>query len=290
MRVCALLALAWLAACSRAEAGPARFAVRGRWPGEPRLVYRLEPENGALAPEVFARSVRAALATWSATGIVHSAEAEDTDETALVFAWKRGAHADCTPFGTDPSVAHAGPVGPGSFVHFDAERTWSAATLEQAALHEIGHVLGLDHSCDEGAVMHAQPGPERARLARADLAGIHSLYGGGVGAPGDLVIRSEGDDSELVLRAVAPSGTVAWAALDTDGDGDAEIVTWRTDAGGHGATWRYHFERGPHGSGRVLERVVGPLYGVVPQGGGLGAEGSADLDGDGSPERIWRRD
>src|SRR5262249_46545974 len=156
-----------------------RFAVRGRWPGERALAYRIEPAGGPLAPDAFRAAIEGALAKWSATGFVsfHGARADETPDVTL--AWRRGAHDSCPAFGVDPSVAHSGPVAPGTFVHFDAERDWSASglSLEQAALHELGHVLGLDHSPDETAVMYPEPSRERDQLGRSDLAGLRALYG-----------------------------------------------------------------------------------------------------------------
>jgi hypothetical protein len=144
-------------------------------------------------------------------------------------------------------------------------------------------VLGLDHGPDEGAVMYPEPSPLRAQLAPSDLAGIHSLYGGGASASGDLVIR--GGEAESVLRAVAPPELTEWTLVDTDSDGDAEIVVWRTDDAGCGALWSHHFSPGPR-----LERSVGPIYGAMAAPGRTGPHSSADLDGDGRAEAVTRRD
>ena len=259
LRTSNLLALSVLLASCHGSPFQARFAVRGRWPGERVIAYRIDAEHGALAPATFARSIRSALDEWAATGCATFRAARPDERPALSFAWERGAHGECIPFGTDPSVAHAGPVGPGTFVHFDGDRTWDAAALRQAALHEVGHVLGLDHSPDEASVMYPEPSPSRAHLAPSDLAGIHSLHGGGERAHGDIVVTGGG--TELVLHSVAPPELSDWALFDTDGDGDDELVIWRTDAAGLGAAWTYHFARGP-----VLERTFGPLYGVTAPG------------------------
>jgi len=254
---CLLLALV---ACAREEPFQARFAVRGRWPGERVIAYRIEAAGGTLAAPEFERALEAALAQWQATGCAAFHAARAGEEPALVFSWQRGAHGACLPFGADPGVAHAGPVGPGTFVHFDAGRAWGPGlSLQQAALHEIGHVLGLDHSPDEADVMYPEPSPDRAELARGDMAGIHSLYGGGLRARGDVVVTSGG--TELVLHSVAPPELTDWTLFDTDGDGDEELVTWRTDAAGQGAMWCYHFAHV-----LALERTLGPLYGVTAPG------------------------
>lgn len=245
-----------VAACAEPAPGPARFAVRGRWPGKRQLGYRIEVAHGPLDARAFERALGSALDAWQATGCARFRPAPAGTTPDVVFAWGREPHDGCVSFGADPGVAHAGPVAPGTFVHFDAGRPWDAARLRQAALHELGHVLGLDHSADEAAVMFPQPGPGRTRLAASDLAAIHSLYGGGARGRGDLEV-----DGALTLHGVAPPELTGWTLFDLDGDGDDEVLVWRTDAAGHGELTSYHFERGP-----VLARTLGPLYGVVMPG------------------------
>ncbi|KAJ6877764.1 metalloendoproteinase 1-like [Populus alba x Populus x berolinensis] len=70
-------------------------------------------------------------------------------------------------------------------LHFDAEEKWSANPamdqfdLESVAVHEIGHLLGLDHSSDSNAVMYSgiPSGTKKRDLAQDDIDGIHALYG-----------------------------------------------------------------------------------------------------------------
>jgi len=242
-----------LTACDEPAPFAARFAVRGRWPDASTLTYRIDAAHGPLDARVFAEAIEAALGEWQATGCARFTATAADALPDVVFSWHGAAHDACVGFGADPGVAHAGPVAAGTFVHFDAGRAWEEAALRQAALHEIGHVLGLDHAADEAAVMFPEPSPARARLAGSDLAGIHSLYGGGAGARGDLVV--EGGPT---LHGVAPPELTGWTLFDVDGDGDDEVLVWRTDAAGHGALTSFHFDRGP-----VLARTVGPLHGVV---------------------------
>jgi hypothetical protein len=159
-------------------------------------------------------------------------------------------------FGHDTSVARTTPVGPGCTVLVDAGREWTEASLFQAAVHELGHALGLGHTEDTAAVMHAQRETGRTQLGAADLAGLCSLYGGGSDGPGDLTV-----EGGPVLRRVAPPGRSDWTLFDTDGDGDDELLVWDLSSTGAGALTAYHFASGPR-----LERTVGPVLGVAGHG------------------------
>lgn len=219
-----------------------------------------------------AEAVEAALAAWESTGCVAflraapRALAQDVD---ISVGWRRGHHDRCEPFGIGPARAHAGGVGEAGFVHFDADRDWDAATLERIALHEFGHALGLGHGDGPGSLLVADPGEEARALSPWELHGLHSLYGGGVDRPGDLVVSGG-----TRLRQVAPVGASDFAVFDTDLDGDDEVVVWRTDRGGHGTVIAYHFAPSPGGGqpgGDAAPRLVattGPRIGMT----GVGAE------------------
>lgn len=97
----------------------------------------------------------------------------------------RGAHGDRSPFdGPGGSVAHASS-GSGSILHFDLDDNWrvgsvpNAIDVGTAARHEIGHLLGLDHSQVKSALMYAYIGPQMVKqIGDDDIAGINQLYFG----------------------------------------------------------------------------------------------------------------
>ena len=82
-----------------------------------------------------------------------------------------------------------------SDVHFNSNENWStysgprrfgAIDFHRVAIHEFGHVLGLDHPDDHGqfvnAIMNSKAG-DTDRLQVDDIAGIRAIYGGGGGQP-----------------------------------------------------------------------------------------------------------
>ncbi|XVE75499.1 hypothetical protein DITRI_Ditri12bG0098300 [Diplodiscus trichospermus] len=85
------------------------------------------------------------------------------------------------PFGT---LAHA-TSPPGGRFHYDVAENWSSnpgpseVDLESVAVHEIGHLLGLDHSDVREAIMFDtfEYGTRKRDLHADDIQGIRALYG-----------------------------------------------------------------------------------------------------------------
>ncbi|KAB1219290.1 Metalloendoproteinase 1 [Morella rubra] len=80
------------------------------------------------------------------------------------------------------TLAHAFVPTDGRF-HYDADKQWSvrarpgAFDLETVALHEIGHLLGLEHSLVEGAIMFSRiSSGVKKGLHADDIQGIKVLY------------------------------------------------------------------------------------------------------------------
>ncbi|KAD1105210.1 hypothetical protein E3N88_43290 [Mikania micrantha] len=102
----------------------------------------------------------------------------------LKIRFARQDHGDGFPFdGPGGVLAHAFAPTRGLF-HFDADNSWAigavpnAFDVESVALHEIGHLLGLDHSQYESAIMWSTLNSgETKGLDTDDIQGVQALYG-----------------------------------------------------------------------------------------------------------------
>jgi len=245
---------------------PAHFTVRGRWPVKPTISWRADPRGAPVDGDAWQAAIERACAAWTATGLVAFVPADDGADADVTLSWRRGHHGACEPFGTGDAVAHSGWPKSGTYVHFDADRAWSAGADAQGyplygtALHELGHVLGLGHSAADDAVMRTGVVRE-VPLSRHELQGLQSMYGGGEDRPGDLLVDSADGKRRCALRGVAPVGVSSFCVFDADGDERDDVLVWRTDREGNGALMIYHFM-----DGAGLQRTTGPYYGMSAPG------------------------
>lgn len=161
-------------------------------------------------PADVAGVVREAASVWNDTGFVLVREAPSADAAHVVVSWHGADVEDCAPFlDFEGSLAHARGVAgrDAAEIHIDDSRPFTRPLLLAALIHELGHVLGLDHSRDPASVMYPVAREHPRGLGRSDLAGLRCLYG-----DGDLgfhesfhriVIDLEGDGlvDELIFSA-----------------------------------------------------------------------------------------
>jgi len=74
----------------------------------------------------------------------------------------------------------------------------SSTTLQQVALHELGHALGLNHSSDPQAVMYPVAQTSNTGLSIADIAGAQALYGAPAGSDINLTDTTLGISAGLI--------------------------------------------------------------------------------------------
>ncbi|KAI3726053.1 hypothetical protein L1987_65850 [Smallanthus sonchifolius] len=157
------------------------FPNSPRWPpGKSHLTY----EFASNYPNIYVPPVVSAFNKWaSATGYFTFSRVDSVTIADLKISWESGDHGDGIPFppGT-PVVAHAFAPTDGRF-HYNANQNWfigaspNAIDVETVALHEIGHLLGLDHSQFENAIMWSYvPTGAVKGLDSDDIQGIQALY------------------------------------------------------------------------------------------------------------------
>ncbi|XP_028755920.1 metalloendoproteinase 5-MMP-like [Neltuma alba] len=162
------------------------FSGKPTWPSSKRnLSYAFKSGVDVVPLDVLRSVFLIVFAQWSgATKFTfNEVVIEKTDLTIGLY---RGAHGDGKPFdGPGHILAHAFAPTDGR-LHYDADEKWSDQNPTPAGqfdlvwigLHEVGHLLGLQHSKDPNAVMYAfmQPGKSKRALGSDDIAGIKALY------------------------------------------------------------------------------------------------------------------
>jgi peptidoglycan hydrolase-like protein with peptidoglycan-binding domain len=203
------------------NSGPAPFVLRGCKYTSTDLTYAFFNGTSDLADGRDRELVRHAFAAWEAVSPLRFIEVAPTAAPTFSIAWAQLNHGDGSAFDDGGSIqgnvlAHAffpPPCG-GPFagaLHFDEFELWTDAAAPQAirllnvAIHEIGHLLGLDHSNNPEAIMFAFYDDAVDRLQPDDIDGIQALYGRPAGV---LPIRGElqhSGDSQ-VHRVTVPAG------------------------------------------------------------------------------------
>ncbi|KAJ8022463.1 50 kDa hatching enzyme [Holothuria leucospilota] len=123
---------------------------------------------------------------WADVTPLSFAEVENEFDADIVIRFATRQHGDANPFdGLGRVLAHAWLPTSGR-AHFDDDENWAGPTgygksLQQVAVHEIGHMLGMKHSSAPEAVMapYFRSGRQYhiSVLDEDDIVGIQSLYG-----------------------------------------------------------------------------------------------------------------
>uniref|UniRef100_A0A1I8A8D0 ZnMc domain-containing protein n=1 Tax=Steinernema glaseri TaxID=37863 RepID=A0A1I8A8D0_9BILA len=159
---------------------------RRRWPS-PVLTWKLHNDHITPADRFIVRNtLHRAFALWASASPLRFIEIPEAQswraDINIIFV--KGRHGDSLPFdGPRGIVAHAFYPTEGE-LHFDADEKWTLNSKEginlfQTAVHEIGHLLGLEHSTDSRAAMHSaravrfDPGFE---LSDDDVRAVRALY------------------------------------------------------------------------------------------------------------------
>jgi len=71
--------------------------------------------------------------------------------------------------------------------------------LESVAVHEIGHLLGLDHSSEKEAIMFPtlEDGTRKVELSRDDIEGVQMLYGSNPNYNGSSTVYTHRQENDI---------------------------------------------------------------------------------------------
>lgn len=209
---------------SEASQAILRFQAISKW-SKLDLTYVFVNGTSALPGDREQALVRAAFDLWAAETPLTFTEVNNRNDADIEVGWATGNHGDGDPFdGPGRILAHATFPNPYAdrqvILHFDDDERWVDSNRQNVdlltvAAHEIGHVLGLDHSSDSDALMFAAYQGPRRFLGEDDIAGAQALYGIGSGQPNP-------QPEAPPPNAPPPAGGQG----DSDGDGltDAEEI------------------------------------------------------------------
>ncbi|MFI0910505.1 matrixin family metalloprotease [Streptomyces abikoensis] len=155
------------------------------------LTYAFDVDSTDIPGTPEFTAVRSAIRTWAGAVQITFTEVTNQSDPDVLIGWRPANDADYNMVGG--TLAHSDyPLGCGVVtnnrpkpVHFDdSEHVWSvgaaanAYDVESVALHEFGHILGLQHSGVNGAVMWPTISSNFTLrvLQPDDLAGIWALY------------------------------------------------------------------------------------------------------------------
>ncbi|XP_022134118.1 metalloendoproteinase 3-MMP-like [Momordica charantia] len=157
------------------------FGGKPKWPASKfHLSYAFLPGYPSEAIEPVDR----AFSKWASETHFTFSKISNYKKSDIKISFEIEDHGDFASFdGMGGILAHAFPPTDGR-LHFDAHEPWSVGALsgyfdvETVALHEIGHLLGLQHSSIEAAIMYPTiPEGDTKDLHGDDVAGLKALYG-----------------------------------------------------------------------------------------------------------------
>jgi hypothetical protein len=152
------------------------------------------PDNNPLPASLIRSSIEEALHVWTTAVNINFVEVPDGPLTQLRFRHVYINGPDPPPPADPIAKAQATCIGYGAGceVQYDEGDPWqlvgtqSAPDILGATIHEVGHIIGLQHTNVVGAnmywIFHRFSGLGTGQLFPDDIAGIQSLYGAGVGS------------------------------------------------------------------------------------------------------------
>jgi len=148
--------------------------TRWREQAEPIRVW-VQPQSSELgfSPELISPP-RRAFTAWNEAGVGVAFELVDDSTQADVHVTWRARMPKARQIGT--TFRMTGGVGWIAFAHVQLSTAYNIYTVQNAARHEAGHVLGLGHSPQMQDIMAAQTEGRQYQLTDRDRATVVALY------------------------------------------------------------------------------------------------------------------
>ncbi|KAK4419598.1 Metalloendoproteinase 1 [Sesamum alatum] len=156
------------------------FPGEPKWPATKRsLTYSFPPGERSDVNQAILHASQ----IWANVSPFRFSYIPNYDQADIKISFQYRDHGDGFPFdGPGGILAHAFAPTDGR-LHYDGDERWvdgvtpGAFDLQTVGLHELGHVLGLGHTTDGGAVMNPYIGAGiRKFLGQDDINGIKALY------------------------------------------------------------------------------------------------------------------
>ncbi|KAI4332147.1 hypothetical protein L6164_017080 [Bauhinia variegata] len=160
------------------------------WPTSKfHLTYSIQcgvPDGDPVPLDTLRYALNYSFGVWSSITLFTFTEVPRGTPSDLVIGFQRLDHGDGFPFDGPGNVLGHSFAPTDGRMHLDADENWSTDAQVKSSqydliwvvIHEIGHLLGLQHSVDTNAIMYAYmtPGVNKDYLGEDDIDGIKALY------------------------------------------------------------------------------------------------------------------
>ena len=217
--------------------GDNNYVLQGSKWNKTTLKYYIYNSSSHLTTTERENAIRSAFALWSDKSTLSFIQVYNPNQADIKIKWEKGNHGDGYPFdGNTGILAHAfyPPPAGGNYaghLHFDDDENWSingsGIDLITVAAHEIGHLLGIEHSNVSSALMYPYYTGIKRQLDNDDCLAVWDLYGYPFSISGPSSVC---DQATYTVENLPQGATVQWSVSNNN-------VTLTSGQGTHTATF-----------------------------------------------------